>query len=45
MGQPPSILHSPNGTIDLFAFNNGSWQLLSSGFYETEINTRELGKL
>jgi hypothetical protein len=31
-----------NGTVDLFAFNNGSWQLLSSGTYGSAINTLEL---
>ena len=31
-----------NGTIDLFAFNNGNWQLLSSGSYGGAVNTIEL---
>jgi len=35
-------LAEPNGTIDLFAFNNGTWQLLSSGTYSGPINTVEL---
>jgi len=35
-------LAEDNGTIDLFAFNNGSWQLLSSGSYGNAVNTLEL---
>jgi hypothetical protein len=35
-------LAESNGTIDLFAFNNGAWQLLSSGTYGSAINTLEL---
>jgi len=35
-------LAEANGTVDLFAFNNGAWQLLSSGTYGSAINTIEL---
>jgi Chitobiase/beta-hexosaminidase C-terminal domain len=35
-------LAEANGTIDLFAFNNGTWGLLSSSSYGSAINTLEL---
>jgi len=35
-------LATQNGTIDLFAFNNGNWQLLTAGNYSGPINTLEL---
>jgi hypothetical protein len=35
-------LAEDNGTVDLLAFNNGSWNLLSSGSYGSAINTLEL---
>jgi Chitobiase/beta-hexosaminidase C-terminal domain len=35
-------LAEPNGTVDLFAFNNGIWELLSSETYGGAINTIEL---